>query len=75
MAVRNLSDADLSTRLDIIERLMHRADAKDLPSLTAAFGKLLDEQVRRDLEKEDMEPDCPVCGTELTPTTEGPLPS
>lgn len=47
-----LSDAQIATRLDIIERLMLvTPDEKQLASLARLFRILLEERVRRDLEK------------------------
>jgi hypothetical protein len=48
----NLTDAQIESRLDMLESMIRRADRKDLPYLNATFQRLLDEQVRRDLEKE-----------------------
>lgn len=52
MAVENLTDAQLESRLQMMEDLIARTtDTKSLPSLNATVQKLVDEQVRRDLLK------------------------
>jgi hypothetical protein len=45
-----LTDEQIASRLDMLERMIASADGKDLPALTRTFQRLLDEQVRRDLE-------------------------
>lgn len=50
MAVENLTDEQLESRLNVIEQMIIKANAKDLPALNNMFQKLLDEQVRRDVE-------------------------
>ena len=47
--LNRLTDKQIADRLDMVERMIAEADAKDLPSLNVTFQKLLDEQVRRDL--------------------------
>jgi hypothetical protein len=47
--VEDLSDEQVQCRLHALERMIARADAKDLPALNRTFQLLLDEQVRRDL--------------------------
>ncbi len=49
--IENLSDDQIEARLDLVEKLIARAQTKDLPALNATFQKLMDEQVRRDLLK------------------------
>ena len=44
-----LTDQQIESRLAMIEKMIARADPKDLPSLNATFQKLIEEQVRRDL--------------------------
>ncbi len=39
----------LETRLDFVERLIAKADVKDLPSLNAIYKKLMDRLVELDL--------------------------
>jgi ribosome-binding protein aMBF1 (putative translation factor) len=51
MAAQDLTDEQLAHRLDMMEKLIARADTKDLPYHNDTFQKLLDEQVRRDLLK------------------------
>lgn len=52
--LNSLSDTQLEQRLAWVESLIHNCrDEKDLPYLNITFQKLLDEQVRRDLEKEN----------------------
>lgn len=54
MSLADFSDVLLEQRLNTVEALIaQERDPKNLPSLNLAFQKLLDEQVRRDLEKED----------------------
>lgn len=48
-----LTDLELERRLDLIERVLAKCPDKERPAWNAAFQALLDEQVRRDLEKED----------------------
>jgi len=48
--IEKLTDQQLAQRLDMVERMIGRADPKDLPALNAMFQKLIDEQVRRDIE-------------------------
>jgi phage-related protein len=50
MAVEDLPDDQLQARMEWIEGLIHGANVKDLPYLIELFNKLLNEQVRRDLE-------------------------
>lgn len=50
--LQTLSDQSLSIRMSILEALILReADWKKLPALNAAFRRLLDERVRRDVER------------------------
>lgn len=48
--ITKLTNEQIESRLNMLEALIAKADAKDLPALNATFQKLLDEQVRRDLE-------------------------
>jgi hypothetical protein len=48
MAIERLTDDQIEKRLDALEVMMARADAKDLPSLNQTYQMLIDEQVRRD---------------------------
>jgi hypothetical protein len=48
--VEDLSDEQIEARLGMLEARIARADVKDLPYLNDTYQKLLDEQVRRDLE-------------------------
>ncbi len=53
MSACKLSDTQLEQRLAMVERLIvSERDEKNRPALNALFQKLLDEQVRRDLERE-----------------------
>ncbi len=47
-----LSDDQIESRLAMLERMIAAANPKDLPYLNATFQRLLNEQVRRDLEAE-----------------------
>lgn len=47
-----MTDEQIDARLDSIERMISKADAKQLPALNQTFQRLIDEQVRRDLEKQ-----------------------
>lgn len=50
--LREMSDTSLAMKLNLVELLILREpDWKKLPALNAAFRRLLDEQVRRDLER------------------------
>ncbi len=51
-----LTIEQLEARLDWLERLMSRANLKDLPCLNATYQRVLDELVRRDLEPERSKP-------------------
>lgn len=52
MAVENLTDAQLDARLQVMERLIAEArDVKSLPAYNSIVQKLIDEQVRRDLNR------------------------
>lgn len=44
-----LSDEQIVSRLDILERMMATDDPKDLPAINRIFQLLIDEQVSRDL--------------------------
>ena len=49
-ALERFTDAALERRINTVETwIAAEADPKNLPALNAAFQKLLDEQVRRDL--------------------------
>jgi len=51
--IEELTDEQLEQRLDMAERLvLNNRDPKSQPALNITFQKLLDEQVRRDAEKE-----------------------
>lgn len=51
--VEQMTDTQLKRRLDWVEKVIAACtDPKSLPALNAAFQRLLDEQVRRDLQKE-----------------------
>ncbi len=53
MAVSSLSDEQIESRLNVLERLIQtEKDEKNLPALNATLQRLLDEQVRRDLDRE-----------------------
>jgi hypothetical protein len=51
--MKNLTDEQIRHRLDWVESMLWQAHQKDLPYLNITFQKLLDEQVRRDLERQD----------------------
>jgi hypothetical protein len=52
MSVQDFSDEELDKRTSLAARLaMNCTDPKTQPAFNAAFQKLLDEQVRRDLLK------------------------
>lgn len=55
MALKRLSDAQLDARLDYLEQKIAQANPKDLPYLNSLFRKILEELVRRDLERRDCE--------------------
>lgn len=48
-----LTDAQIKTRLDMIERMIGKATAKELPGLNATFQRLIDELVRREMARTD----------------------
>lgn len=51
--IEKLSDDQIEFRLTMIEgRIRDEKDPKNLPTLNKIFQKLLDEQVKRDLEKQ-----------------------
>lgn len=47
----NVSDEELEKRIRVIEQRIWSADVKYLPILNEIFSNLIDEQVRRDLDK------------------------
>lgn len=49
MSAINLTSETIERRLDTIERLIVKANAKDLPTLNRVFDKLLTELVQRDI--------------------------
>lgn len=55
MAACDLSDDVIDARMNMLEKMIIHGHLKDLPYLNAMFHRLLDEQVRRDLEREDVE--------------------
>lgn len=49
--LKNLKDEQIEVRLDLLEkRISECMDVKSLPSLNLTFQKLIEEQVRRDIE-------------------------
>jgi hypothetical protein len=55
--LRNLTDQQIEARIDVVERwIVESRDAKSLPALNDIFQKLIDEQARRDVEREEMTP-------------------
>lgn len=55
MATRcNLSDAQIDARLSTLERIMlETTETSTLASLNSVYQRLIDEQVRRELDRED----------------------
>jgi hypothetical protein len=56
MAVENLTDEEIVARLNVLDGMLARANYKDLPALNITYQRLIDEQVRRDLQRVDDTP-------------------
>lgn len=51
MALQDLTEQQLETRLSVIEAAMSTSDIKELAFLNSMHQKIMDELVRRDLQK------------------------
>lgn len=54
--LKNLTDEQIDARLTVLERMTAQANPKDLPSLNDTIQKLINEQARRDLAREEGRP-------------------